>query len=183
MNARNIFIAAVASFGLITAVGFSADAMARGHGMMGGGAGYHMMHDSGYAQLTPEKQAQADAILNEFRTKTAPLHDKMWAKHTELNALSANSKTEPKDISRLTNELVDLRAQLRKEGEALDARLLKDVGLKTFYGTMPMHGGMGGMGGKCGGMGSMNMKHGGGYGPHNGQHSGARAVQPAAAAI
>ncbi|EMG37074.1 Heavy-metal resistance [Desulfocurvibacter africanus PCS] len=115
--------------------------------------------DAGKAQvqapiqaLTPEQQAKFDKIMTEHQKKTHAVREDMWAKKTELNALSVNPNTKPERISQLVAELKSLRAKQYAEREALNATLKKE--------GLPQVGmGMGRMGG-CGMMGGKGMKHG-----------------------
>ncbi|EGJ50691.1 periplasmic heavy metal sensor [Desulfocurvibacter africanus] len=128
--------------------------------------------DAGKAQvqapapaLTPEQQAKFDKIMSEHQKKTHAVREDMWAKQTELNALSVNPNTKPERISQLVAELKTLRAKQYAEREALNATLKKE--------GLPQVGmGMGRMGG-CGMMGGKGMKHGmgmmGGMGMMNGK--------------
>lgn len=81
--------------------------------------------------LTPEQQAKLDKILADYQKKTFPLSQDMWAKHTELQALSANPNTKPEQISKLVAELKDLRAKQFAAREALNETLKKE-GLPAF---------------------------------------------------
>lgn len=129
----------------------------------------------GQFELTPEKQAKLEAIVKEYDAKLIPLREKLWAKMTELDALSGNAQVQPKVISTLAAEAGELRTELRKVYEARAERLEKEVGLPGgrlrgmgHPGMMGGHGGMmggeGGMMGKGGCPGMAKMMQGGGCG-------------------
>lgn len=113
--------------------------------------------DAGQAQvqapaLTPEQQAKLDKIMSAYNKKTHALREDIWAKRTELNALSANPNTKPERISQLVAELKSLRAKQYAEHEALNETLRKEglpqVGMGMGKGGCGMMGGRGMMGGK-----------------------------------
>lgn len=167
MNSKRIALGIIALATVVSLGTAANDAFARGHGNDHG----NMMGQT-YEALTPEKQAKFDSLIEAFNAKVTPLRDKLWAKHTELRALSNNPNTKPEDIRKLTDEITALRTQYRAEAANLDASMQKEVGIKTRFGTMG-HMGMGGMGGGCGGMGGMGGNGGGmmmhdGDGPHRG---------------
>lgn len=120
-------------------------------------------HYTGKA-LTPEKQQIFDQIMLESRAKMTPLMDKMWAKQTELRALSDNPNTKPESISKLVAEMSELRTQMRNEMIARNDKIKSSVGINPGYG---MHNGRGHGGGK--GHGGKGRGH-DGYGM-NGMHN------------
>lgn len=178
MNSKR-FTLGIAALAAILTVGIFADtSSARSR------SGDHRYgNQQAYQTLAPEKQAKYDTILDEFNTKMTPIRDQIWAKKTQLRALSGNPNTKPEDVSKLTSDIVSLREQYRKEAAALDTRMEKEVGIKTSFASM-RHGGGRHMvgGGHKGGMmqcdqngGGMNMSgnHGGNHGGyHNGNHNG-----------
>ena len=69
--------------------------------------------ESVYQALTPEKQAQYDAIMREFTEKTAPLRDQLAAKYIEVRTLGQSPAPDPKAVGKATEELVALRNEFR----------------------------------------------------------------------
>ena len=116
--------------------------------------------------LSPEKQAVFTRLREEFRAKVHPIKEQLWAKRTTLDALSANPKTEPQQVTALVAEMSALREQIYKERLAFEDKVEKEVG------PMMMHGGMGRGkfhgGGYGEGRGHGGGKHGGGEGPRCG---------------
>lgn len=122
---------------LVMAAPLAAEARPYGHG------GQHMgymgndgpgMHRGGwYQNLTPEKQQAVSALFEAHRAKTQPIREQLWLKNTTLDALSANPKVEPKEITALVEEIGKLRNQLFTERKALAERVEKETGIKAPY--------------------------------------------------
>ena len=112
------------------------------------GAGHHYgmggnMMGQGYGYQLDEETAQA---RDKFLSETTELRKKMHAKRTELNAVLSSETPDEKKAARLSEELFDLREQMRKRAD--------EAGLsKKGFGP-----------GYCGGPGS---GQGMGYGPHH----------------
>ncbi len=100
--------------------------------------------------LTPEKQAAVAKIVDKHHAKLIDLREKIWAKHTELQALSRAGKAEKSDIQNLIAEISKLRASMNEEREAMRSEIEKETGIKG-YGRGYHRGGMGGGfgGGDC----------------------------------
>ncbi len=82
-----------------------------------------------YDSLTPEKQAQYDAIMDDFSNKMAPLRDKMRAKRIELDTLGNAATPDPKAIGKASEELVALHNEFVKERAAMRERISKELGI------------------------------------------------------
>lgn len=80
-------------------------------------------------QLTPEKRALFEFIMNEHRQEVRPLQNTMWQKRTELKALSANPNTQPEALTAIVAEMAKTRTALQEKGDALRARIKKEVGI------------------------------------------------------
>lgn len=143
------FITAVALVALVSMSAFAFAAPRGGRGPVG----------DPYAALTPEKQAAVNKILDKHHLKLQELREQIWAKHTELQALSQSGKAERADIQSLVSDISKLRTAMNTERDALRADLEKETGVKAF-GHGYHRGGYGGGygGGDCGG----------GYGPRGG---------------
>ncbi len=116
-------------------------------GMMGGQMG--MM---GLAALSPEKQELAKAIMTETREAMFPLHQSLYAKNAELEALNAAGNGESDKAKAVIRDIADLNAKMLIENGRFRTRLVKETGLRTAPMGHAMMGGMsGGMGGgmKC----------------------------------
>lgn len=93
-----------------------------------------------YQALTPEKQAQYDAIMQDFADKTAPLRDKLAAKYIEVRTLGESPAPDPKAVGKATEELVALRNEFAKERQAMIERIAKEVGINVLYAGPRGHG-------------------------------------------
>jgi Spy/CpxP family protein refolding chaperone len=97
-------------------------------------------------------QEQRDAVWKmerEYREKIQPIRDQLWIKSRMVDALSGNSRVEPKEIRSLVDEMAALRTQLRDAREAFADRVKQEAGV-----DMPLYGhgmGRGGYGRHYGG--------------------------------
>ena len=132
------FAAITAALGLAALI--STSAIAAGPGM-GGGPGMGQGHGRGYTALSPEQQAEVDQSRAAFMNETLKLRQEIAAKRTELSTLYAQPNPDQAKIKALSDEMVDLHAQLAKKRNEYMAKLPAG----TFKG---MGGGMGMMGGK-----------------------------------
>ncbi len=107
--------------------------------------------------LTADQQAKAQQVVEQHRPKLIELREKIWAKNTELQALTAAGKAEKADIQSLVAEISALRTAMITERTAMGDELRKATGL-TGFGP--------GFGSGCGN------GDGAGYGQHSGRGSG-----------
>lgn len=156
MNARTLRILALSGLAVLitAALAFAQPGMGRG-GYGPGGYGPGGCPGWGYGAqaqaLTPEQQQKFDQLFDAHQKRTFALRQDIWAKQTELNALSGNPNTKPERISQLVNELKDLRAKMFTERESFQAALRKE-GLPA---GLAYCGGQGmGFGGRHGGHGA-----------------------------
>lgn len=96
-------------------------------------------------RLNDEQQAKVNALMTESEAKVRPLHDQLFVKNQELQALQNASSPDMKAVNAKAMEINDLREQIRKERAGLGKKLDTTLGLKP--GT---HGNMGGYGNMCG---------------------------------
>ena len=131
--------------------------------------GYHNGDRAGMSSLSPEKQGAYEAMMKDYYNRVSPIQDKLSGKNIELNALSRNPNAKPETISKLANEVAELRSQLRAERMTLGDKMEKELGIQPGHGMMG-----GGMGNHMGnGMGNHNGgRHGGGNGGHGGHGGG-----------
>ena len=97
-------------------------------------------NDCIYQSLSAEKQAQFDVILKEFDAKTAPLRDKIAAKHIELKTLGNAPTPDAKAIGKASEELVALRNEFAKERQIMADRVNKELGIDILSGKGAAHG-------------------------------------------
>ena len=143
---------------VLALVSMSAFAMAAGKGVRGRNA---------EPTLTPEKQAAVEKIVDKHHVKLVELREQIWAKQTELQALSRSGKAERSDIQSLISDISKLRTAMNAERDTMRAEIEKETGIKSF-GRGYHGGGMmgGGAGEGCPGAG------GGGFGPRGGMMGG-----------
>jgi len=131
---------------------------------MGMGMGMMAQHKGqmGLAGLSPEKQEIAKALMNEHRDALFPLHQSLYAKNAELEALNAVGNGDSDKAKAVIREIADLNATMLMENGKFRAHLVRETGLRTApmgHGMMAggMSGGMSGgmMGGMSGGKGMM----------------------------
>lgn len=91
-------------------------------------------YESVYQALTPEKQAQFDAIMKEYVQKTTPIRDKLQAKYLELRTLGNSANPDSQTVSKISEEIVALRGQLRQERQAMADKVAKDIGININRG-------------------------------------------------
>lgn len=136
MRKSMIALVAVASLVALSAVAFAAPRGGRGAGQ-------------GQYQPSVEQRATIQKIVDAHQGKMYELREKIWAKHTELQALSNSGKAEKSDIQSLVSDISKLRDAMNKERLAMSAEIEKQTGLKG-YGGYHRGGGMGGGMGACG---------------------------------
>lgn len=147
---------------LVMAMPLAAQARPFGHGSGPGPGG-----PGGWCQTLPQEQRDAVwKMMQEHRAKMQPLRDQLWIKSRTLDALSGNSKVDPKDIEKMVNEMAVLRTQLREEHRAFADRVKKETGVDVPGAGCGM--GMGGYGRHDGDDGYRGGHYGGG-----GHHGGA----------
>lgn len=126
------------------------------HGAHGGAGMGHMAGPmpGPLTQLSPEKQAVALKLMDDTRKAMSPLHQSLYAKYAELEALNAAGDGESSKAKGVIRDIADLNAKMLQENGKLRTRMFKETGLRVpVMGHGPMGGGMmGGMGGMMGGM-------------------------------
>jgi len=94
-------------------------------------------------QLTTENRAAIQKIIESHQDKLYELREKIWAKHAELQALSASGKAEKSDIQSLIGDIAKLRDAMNQERKTISAEIEKQTGLKGFGPGGYHRGGMG----------------------------------------
>jgi len=172
-----IFSAACAVVALSSSLALAAEAPGAsppppGSGFHGGHAA-HALGGPGMmgplAQLSPEKQKAAMKLMEAHADAMFPLHQSLYAKHAELEALNASGEGESGKARSVIRDIADLNAKMLQENGKFRTRLFKETGLRVpIMGHGPLGGkggkGCGMMGGRMGGMGPM-MAPGGPNGP------------------
>lgn len=102
-----------------------------GKGYHKGGMGYHM--GQAYNDLSPEKRAQFDTMVKDFRAKTETVRDSLYVKHQEMRALQNAANPDVTAVSKTAGEIANLRKQMRTEHDTFMTKLEKDLGIKDIY--------------------------------------------------
>ena len=133
MKKSIITLVAVASLVALSAFAFAGPKGGKGTGQ-------------GQNQPTAEQRATIQKIVDAHQEKLYELREKIWAKHTELQALSNSGKAEKADIQSLVADISKLRDAMNKERLAIRTDIEKQTGLTGYgYGHGGYHrGGMGG---------------------------------------
>jgi len=134
MKKTVVAIVAMATLGLAAyQVAEARSGMGPGDGMMGPGHAW---------QATDEATQKAQ---EKFLAETTELRRKMAAKHAEMRALMGGANPDGKQAAKLSEEMFDLREQMR--AKAKDAGLASGVGCGMCDGPGMGRGMMMGMGG------------------------------------
>lgn len=141
------FAALTAALGLAALISTSALAAHGGPGGPGMGPGYHQ----GWTQLTPEQQAEITKARGEYMNETLALRQKLSAKRAEIQTLYAQPNPDQAKIKALSDEAVDLGAQLAKKRNEFRAKYPNAFGHGMGRGMGMGHGGGGGGMGMGGG--------------------------------
>lgn len=89
--------------------------------------------------VAPEKAEAYGKIMDEHYAKAYPLGQEMRMKRMELEYMSRLERTEPKDITKLLNDMRGLEQQMDKMREATAERLQKEIGLDARDARLGMH--------------------------------------------
>jgi Spy/CpxP family protein refolding chaperone len=122
--------------------------MGGGHmmGYWGRGPGNYDQDDRGYTTLTKEQQERLADLDRKFYDETRDLRDKLWSKSAELNALLSETNPDSSKISKLQNEISDLRTKLDEKAinhEVEARKIAPEARFGGGYGYGPMMGGYG----------------------------------------
>ncbi|MHC1752109.1 hypothetical protein [Humidesulfovibrio sp.] len=155
-----IIVATCAAVALSSSLALAAEAPApqnphAGHAVSGQAAGHSMSGHGAMmgplAQLSPEKQEAAKKLMAANSAAMFPLHQSLYAKLAELEALNAGGEGESSKAKSVIRDIADLNAKMLQDDGKFRTRMFKETGLRVpvmGYGAL---GGMGMMGGKGGG--------------------------------
>lgn len=161
MTKKNVTITALAAVLILSMAAWAVAGPGYGRGGCGG--------NSMYEQLTPEKQAAVDKIVEKYSGQLSELRNQMWTKHATLQAMVNGGEADEKKIGKLTAELTDLRDKMYDTRKSMSDELVKETGITAGrgFGSCPSYGRSGcpGGGGGFGGKGFQGGKgfHGGRY--------------------
>lgn len=144
-NIRTIGIMALA--GILSFTFTANDVMAAPKDDQKGPRGPHMRHcgpqdafHEAFAELDNDKKALFFSIMEENKASMAPLRDQMWAKRAQLKAISDDTTTDMAVLTKITDDIVALRQQMRDAAVALDARMAAEVGIETKFAMKALEG-------------------------------------------
>lgn len=143
---------------LIAAFALSAIVLGSGVSAFAYNGYHHYGNRAGMSSFSPEKQGAYEAMMKDYYNRVSPIQDKLNAKSIELDALSRNPNAKPETISKLANEVAELRSQLRAERITLGDKMEQELGVQPGNGMMGNGMGYYHHGGR----------HGGGHGGHGG---------------
>ena len=154
---------------LIVPVAVWAHSWGRGGGHMmgywGGGPGYYDQNDRGYTTLNSEQQEKLANLDRKFFDETRALRDKLWSKSAELNALLSETAPDTGKVSKVQNEISELRAKIDEKVVNNEIEARKIAPDARFGGGYGNDGHMMGGYGMGYGRGGNGMGYGMGYGP------------------
>jgi zinc resistance-associated protein len=108
-----------------------------GRGFAGacGGPGY----GAAYSQLTPEKQAEVNAVVDKYQPQFETMRNQIWAKRSTLQAMINGGKDDEQAITKLVTDISTLRNKMRDLRATMSDELVKATGIAAF-GSCPGYG-------------------------------------------
>lgn len=142
MTKKNISIAALAAVLVMSMAAFAVAGSGYGRGFGGGCGGPGYGQAKGFAQLTPEKQAEVQAVYDKFAPQFDKLREQMWTKRSTLQAMVNGGKADEKAIGGLVSDISKLRTQMWDLRKGMSDELVKVTGITDFggFGTCPRYG-------------------------------------------
>ncbi|WP_272699279.1 Spy/CpxP family protein refolding chaperone [Desulfovibrio sp. Fe33] len=139
MSKKNITISALAAALVLSMAAFALAGPGQGRGFSGscGGPGYGP--GAMYNQLTPEKQAEADAIVDKYEPQFEAVRNALWAKRSVLQAMVNGGNADEAAITKLVNEISAQRGKMWELRKAMGDELVKATGIAAF-GDCPRRG-------------------------------------------
>jgi len=126
MTKKNITIAALAAVLVMAMSAVSFAGPGYGRGCDGSGPGV------GYSQLTPEKQAAVDKIVDSYSKQFTELRDQMWTKRATLEAMVNGGNADEKKIGSLVSDISGLRTKMRDLRDKMSDELEAETGIAGF---------------------------------------------------
>lgn len=164
MTKKNITITSLAAVLVLAMAAWAIAGPGYGKGYGRGGCGNGA--NSAYSQLTPEKQAAVDKIVEKYSDQFSNLRTEMWTKHSTLQAMVNGGNADEAKIGKLTTELRDLRDKMVDLRAKMSDELVAETGIQSFgaAGGCPAYG-QGNRNANCYGQGKRGENcSGGGYG-------------------
>lgn len=132
MSKKNLSITALAAALILSMAAFAVAGPGYGRGFAGGCGGPGYGPNAAYSQLTPEKQAEVQAIFDKYEPQFEGVRNQMWAKRSVLQAMVNGGKADEKAITGLVNDISKLRDQMWNLRKAMSDELVKATGIAAF---------------------------------------------------
>jgi Spy/CpxP family protein refolding chaperone len=146
-----ILAATCAAVALSASMAFAAEAPAKAQPLPQAAHVGHLQagpHALGLAGLTPEQQTLAFQLMSDHRAALFPLHQNLYAKRLELEALNATGDGVTAKTRAVIRDIADLQTKMLTLNAEFRAKMFKATGLRV---PVMGHGPLGGMGGMMGG--------------------------------
>lgn len=113
-----------------------------GWGRGGGCGGPGWGGQSGYSQLSPEKQQAVDKIYEKYTARFNELRTNMWSKHATLQAMVNGGDADEQKIAKLTKEITEAKDKMWQLRKDMSEELVAETGITagSGYGSCPGYG-------------------------------------------
>ncbi|XXJ21068.1 Spy/CpxP family protein refolding chaperone [Desulfovibrio caledoniensis] len=130
MSKKSISISALAAVLILGLAAFAVAGPNAGRGFAGpcGGPGY----GPAFSQLTPEKQAEVKAVIDEYQPQFETVRNRIWAKQSVLQAMINGGQADEEAITKLVTDISSLRNKLRDLRVDMSDKLVKTTGIASF---------------------------------------------------
>jgi zinc resistance-associated protein len=139
MSKKNITISALAAALVLSMAAFALAGPGQGRGFSGPCAGPGYGPGAMYNQLTPEKQAQADAIVDKYEPQFEAVRNQIWVKRSTLQAMINSGKADEAAIAKLVEGISEQRSKMFELRKAMGDELVQATGIAAF-GDCPRRG-------------------------------------------
>ena len=134
MTKKNLSVTTMALMLVLAMAGFAAAGPGYGPGNGRGGCGAWGAQagpQGWYGQLTPEKQAAVQKIFENYRPKFDEVRTSMQAKHNVLRAMVNGGQADEQKITKITQDISNLRDKMFNLRQALNNDLSKETGINV----------------------------------------------------
>jgi zinc resistance-associated protein len=130
MSKKSISTAALAAVLVLAMAAFAVAGPKSGRGSGGpcGAPGF----GAAYSQLTPEKQAEVKAVVDEYQPQFEAVRNQMWAKRAVLQAMVNGGQADEQAITKLVNDISSLRNKMHDLRSAMSDKLVEVTGIASF---------------------------------------------------
>lgn len=134
MQKKNIAIPALAAVLVLSMAAFAVagPGPGPGRGCPGGCGGPGNGPRAAFSQLTPEKQAEARAVMDKYEPEFETIRNHIWAKRSVLQAMINGGQADEKAITKLITDISSLRNKMRDLRAARADELVQATGIAAF---------------------------------------------------